>query len=550
MNNSIVAPVVPPAGQGPMPSDDVRVWVDFVLGQAAQSWIRHDPADLKSLSARSIPHSDLYAAEIISQTFSGRIAYVPASDEWRIWNGVYHELFDGERVLHWLCKSFAQHHAWALRKVKTLFEAEAPTLTGDQKKTLWTQYNKLQFGEHRAYRDRVHMTGGIQGLMNEVKRCLSVSDTYFVNDRQWLVVENGVIDLWALQNNPPQDISGIVLLDHDPARPVWRSVAASFDPNADHRRWTAFLDSSQPDPELQKFLSVTTGAAYAAASKTKVIPVLDGPKDSGKTVFIDTIATLGGGYAAQPDGSAILKSGHQNFEQDELRGMRFVGISEPDTSQKVDDSFLKKFTGGDVLSTRTLYSKSVPWKSQGIVFFATNTDLKFPTTDKALVDRFATVMFPNAFYPKGKAPAGKEAFVKDKTLEFALQQEHDGILNWVLRGMLDYFTDGIEIPDVIEQHRGKQYAEGSSVHIWADEVLKANQGTYVLDSTDRPASHWAKVSDLHSQYVDWMITNGEGRYEARPTFSKQLTRYLGLDTKQSNGFRVVGIVSTEHLPAF
>lgn len=532
--------------------EETKDWIEERVRVTSTNWLSKSSEvwEWESETAQLLPHSDINAADEIAATFPDLIHYVPGSGgsgTWRVWNGIFHERIDGDQLAHWVCRAFLKQHKDVLAKVKANYDAQARTLQGQAAADKRGEYQKKVFGEHRAYRDKIHMNGGIQGLMSEVKRMFTVSDTHFVDDRQWLVLQNGVIDLHELSSTKPATLADIKLLPHDPRRPVWRSVNASLDPSATAEHWQDFITSSLPDPELRKFLAVTLGAAFAGASKTKTIPVLLGPPNSGKTVLVDRMYTLGGGYSAQPSGSAIIKSTGQNFEQHNLCGVRFVGISEPDTLSRVDEGFLKQFTGGDMLSTRTLHGRSVAWKSQGMLFVATNYELKLNTSDLAIVGRFATVRFPNRFWDEGLAPAGQEHLIKKKNLELTLELESDGILSWVLNGMLVYLRDGIVIPESIKAHRADQYAGGNSVHLWADYQLTPGETLYRLDSTPRPASHYVNVQDLYDDFKYWAALNEPDDIPGRTEFSKRLVGYLRLDTVKSNGIRIAGIVPMDRL---
>ena len=50
---------------------------------------------------------------------------------------------------------------------------------------------------------------------------------------------------------------------------------------------------------------------------------------------------------------------------DEYKSKRFIGISEPTESERMDSEFLKKFTGDEWVETKTLNHKSSEWKPQG-----------------------------------------------------------------------------------------------------------------------------------------------------------------------------------------
>ena len=536
----------------------IRDWITYNLSDQSKTWLGDplDPWKYKQHAHRSIPHSDINAARNIHDKFQHLIHYIPGNNAWHVWNGVFHERIDGDLLAQWLCNSFLDVHKAALEVVKAHYEAEAAAMAkSDDKKKHMERYTKYMFKEHRAYRDRIHFNSGLTGLVAQIKHIFSVPDNFFNDDRQWLVLMNGVLDLYDLKENPPVpgDLNAVAarLLEHHPARPVWRAVNAELKPWVDAPRWRQFLATSLPDAELRKFLAVVVGAAFLAESKTKIIPVLKGKKDSGKTLFVDHLYLMAGGYGGQPDTGAIVRQSGPNFEQDQFRGLRFVGITEPNTDRKVDDSFLKKFTGGDILSTRNLHARSVEWKSQGILFVASNDDLKFNTNDHAIVQRFATVTFPYRFYPKGQVPEGKEDFIQDKALEVDLPGEFDGILNWVLNGMLVYLDEGIVIPASVERERETQVIAGNSVIAWLHDQVEVGGAAFILEDTATRTnkSDYVELGSAHLAYCSWYGENEEGTPLGKKNFRRELTEYLDVELVQSGGNRVPRLVYKDRIDA-
>jgi P4 family phage/plasmid primase-like protien len=528
---------------------DIQKWIRMSMKYHAQSWLLNPdgtvPAEAEygPLVSRQIPMSDLTASLRMYECFNGTIHFATQSKQWYVWNGIFHEKIEGDLLVVWLTRAFVDAQRWALQQVKSWYEVAASTLTGKAAQAKMAEYSKGLFLDHRNYRDKIHNSVGMGGLATAIRGTFGVVDSHFTNDQRWLVFHNGVVDLEELRANPPMpgDLGSIKLLPHDPKRPVWRCIEADFDPAAEAPAWKhRYLERSLPDPDLRKFLAVTSGAAILGQSKIKTIPVLTGPRDSGKTVFTDTMANLFGGYGGQPDTTAINKGTGVNFEQDKLRGLRFVAVSEPNTDRKIDESFLKKFTGGDAISSRTLHAASSEWKSQGVLFFATNMDLKFNTADHAILSRLATVVFPHRFYRIAEVPPGKEDFLIDYTLEPDIQKEFSGIVNWVLNGALVFLAEGVVIPESVINYRFEQEIDSSSVMAWLETHVKTGESPYTLDPprTERKVkSEYADVKSVYMAYSMWCAEEGE-QIVTRKAFSKEIRRYLDVEFIKSGDWRI------------
>ena len=526
-----------------MTSVGVQEWLLYRFTEVSKGWLAG--TNLEEMAER-IPYTDYTAAIALYDTFKDRIHYIHETKSWFVWNGIYHEKIEGNLLADWMARVFIDNHNTALRKVKEKYLAVAAGLAGDDKVNKMNEYNKYTFGDHRKYRNGIHSSAGISGLTKQIMNRFSFNGSMFNDDTQWVVFKNGVLDLYDLRNRPvrPGGLAELEtrLLPHDPARGVYRCIDAELRAGARNDAWMKFMATSQPDPELREFLAVMCGAALLGENRTKTIPVLKGPKDSGKSVFINTMLGLFGGYGDEPDTKSILITNGPNFEQDKFRGLRFAGMTEPSSTRKVDDSFLKKFTGGDYLSTRNLHERSLSWKSQGILFIATNIDLKFNSGDEAIRNRFAYVEFPNKFYHKHELPAELgEEFLIDAQLEARLANEHDGILSWILNGALMYLMNGtVHIPEAVKNKRTRQYVEDNPVHLWAEESVLGEDGPFKLvDSMENvSATNCAKIADLYADYQKFCYSELNADPISRRKFSAEVQAFLAVERIKSGDWRL------------
>ena len=328
--------------------------------------------------------------------------------------------------------------------------------------------------------------------------------------------------------------------DLSPLFPVSRAVACKFNPSAEAPNWERFLETSIPDEEVRAFLQRLVGAAFLAESKVKAIPNLQGPKDCGKTIFVNTLEKLAGGYGVQPSPDALMlsKSGGTNFEQDTLRGARFVGISEPNPNSRLDDTFCKQVTGGDEVRTRTLNQKSAPWLPQCVIFIASNEPVNFTTSDNAFVERLCLVQFPHRFYDVAELPEG-DWHVKDYDLERKLAEEFEGIFLWVIRGMWEYLVNGIGKPESVKM-AGQQFVTDNSGPLsWLDDKIREGLIHIEPDPGSRPMTDYATLNNLHAEYAQEMQSNYD-KPLGKHAFSRHLAARYGKE--RSGAIRFPGVI--------
>lgn len=498
------------------------------------------PVDL-DYARRYIPFSELNAARLIHLVLEDRITYVGSETNgvWYFFNEVYHCEVEEGTVGDMVAEAFADQMRMAMDQVSIEIENRAAqdANPANMRKTL-----RGLFKEHYAYQQKLFSESGLNALKARFRKQCTKGASYFDNDRRWLVCQNGVIDLDGFRKTKTIQDN---FRPHNPEFPVKRAVECKFNPGNWKEmspNWAHFLETSIPDEEVRAFLQRLVGAAFLAESKVKAIPNLQGPKDCGKTIFVSTLERLAGGYGVQPSGSALMlsKGGATNFEQDTLRGMRFVGISEPNPNERLDDEFCKKVTGGDEVRTRTLNKASVPWLPQCVIFIASNSPVNFTTYDQAFVERICLVEFPHRFWDVNEAMAG-EIHIKDYTLEDKLAGESEGIFLWVILGMRAYLDQGINKPESVKMAGERFVVESSGPLSWIDEKVSEGLLTAVEDPMAYPLTNNVLCKKLYATYAGEMKDLND-----RPVGKIAFNRHLETRFRKTNsaGLRFVGLVGT------
>lgn len=498
-----------------------------------------DPTSPDLTYAREwIPFSELKAARLIQHVMEDRVTHLGDSQRrgWHFFNEVYHEELDLSNVGDMIVEAFADQMVLAMDQVSQMIEAQAQTAQNpaDERKRL-----KTAFRDHYAFQQRLHSSAGIAGLRERFQSQCSKPDTYFDNDRRWLVFMNGVLDLEGFRKNP---VVRENMRSHNPALPVKRAVACDFNPDAKAPNWEHFLETSIPDEEVRAFLQRLVGAAFLAESKVKAIPNLQGPRDCGKTIFVTTLERLAGGYGIQPSPDSLMQQpgGGTNFEQDTLRGARFVGISEPSATKRLDDTFCKQITGGDEVRTRGLHKSSTPWLPQCVIFIASNHPVNFFTEDQAFVDRVCLIEFPHQFFDPSEAAEG-EIHIKDYELEEKLAREYEGIFLWVIKGMWEYLVHGIGKPESVKMAGDRFVTESSSSLSWIEEKVTEGLLAVVPDVHSLPMTSYVTLGKLYSAYANEMRDVNE-----KPVGKRRFTREVAnkFPKDKSGQVRLLGLMGT------
>ena len=158
-----------------------------------------------------------------------------------------------------------------------------------------------------------------------------------------------------------------------------------------------------------------------------------------------------------------------------------ITISETDRNQSLAEAKLKQMTGGDEITARVLWGSYTTFKIVGKIFVATNNLPKVNGRDHGIFRRFQIVPFNRTFMPHEQ----------DKALPDKLEAELSGILNWAIRGCIEWQQQGLNPPQIVKDQLDHYQQDMDTVAKFVDAQL-------VLD----PASK-IQSSELYQEYRSW-----------------------------------------------
>ena len=144
-------------------------------------------------------------------------------------------------------------------------------------------------------------------------------------------------------------------------------------------------------------------------------------------------------------------------------------------------------TGGDTLKGRPLYGSYVEFKITGKLWLATNSLPQINNSDHGIWRRIMAIPFNRTF----------TAQEQDKALQSKLMVELPGILNWALKGCLEWQQEGLNPPSVIEE----QVAEYKSS---MDSISQ-----FLRDECEVQPDCSYPASQFYSAYRNWCLTVGK-----------------------------------------
>jgi putative DNA primase/helicase len=346
------------------------------------------------------------------------------------------------------------------------------------------------------------------------------ADPYLLN------VANGTLDLHSLELRP-----------HSAADRITKRCRGAYDRNSEAKDWEAFLSRVLPDEHVRHFLQRVAGVGLIGAVREHVLPILTGKGANGKSAFDHAVRFTLGDYAitAEPDLFMHREGAHPTGEMD-LRGVRWVSVSESDKDRRLAEATVKRLTGGDTVRARRMRQDFVEFEANHTAMLITNHLPKVSGDDPAIWRRLRVVPF-DVVIPRAE---------QDGALGEKLAAEADGILTWIVAGLRDYLDiGGLAEPDRV-------MVATDAYHTASDSVSRFIADCCVTSSHGQPGLHGirATTTELHRVWIRWQAQDGcepmgtrtfglaldnKGYVNGAPSQGKRFRKGIGLRAEWSDG---------------
>ena len=375
------------------------------------------------------PTTHLANAYRIQHYYKGQIYYVIGIG-WIVWTGIFwkpdttsdHSIATG--FVNGLSKYIAAEAA-------QLADQASTEQSKDLRKLLMSQATDLI--KWAAASENAHNIGS--GL--QLSKYALLRDYDALNADPWLFnCQNGTLDLRTGYLRP-----------HNSADLITFVAPVTFDSAATCPTWQRFLLEVFADDEtMVAFIQRAVGWSLTGVVKERALFFLYGENGkNGKSTLVETIMKLVGicgentfGYSRKVTADTFMKSKNHDDNQRKaatLAGPRFVCTSEVAEEHRLNEQLIKDITGGDTIEARKLYQEAFTFKPKFKPWMAGNYKPTITGTDDAIWDRVKMVEFDVSF-------AGRE----DLELPTKLAAELPGILNWSIRGCLEWQQSGLQPP--------------------------------------------------------------------------------------------------------
>lgn len=300
---------------------------------------------------------------------------------------------------------------------------------------------------------------------------------------------NGTLDLRCGELRP-----------HDPADKLTRMCPTEYDPCAVCPRWEQFLHEIFLDNEQVQWMQKFLGYCTSGLTTHHMLPLWLGSGRNGKSTVVHMMLHVLGRDYAMTTPQDFLRSTPQTrhpTEVADLYGKRFVADIETDANMYLNESRVKRFTGGDMLQARRMGKDFFDFVPTHKLILASNNEPNVRFMDPAMQARIKKVPFNVSF--KGR----EDFFLKGK-----LEAESRGILAWLVRGCAMFLQDGLVDPSAVVAATTEYQDEQNTVKQFVDQMLTKDGKT--------------RTNVVVAAYKAWCVQQGV----ARPVEGKQFWNML------------------------
>jgi putative DNA primase/helicase len=425
------------------------------------------------------PWTELGYARRLTRVYGSHLRYVPAWNQWLIW--------DGRR---WAADVTGQAHRW-MKAIARRLTTDAISHTDEARRKALTSLAR-----------RAESAAGVRGalgLAGTEKGIVAVpgdldADPFLLN------CANGTLDLRTME-----------LRKWDPADLITKITGAACDPAAEGPAFTGFLQRVQPDPDMRGYLARLIGHALEGSVREHILPILHGDGANGKGTFTGAVLAAIGDYADAADPELLTArafDAHPTGVAD-LFGLRLAVLHESDAGRRLAEGTVKRLTGGDRLKARRMREDFWHFEPSHTFMMLTNHKPLITGQDEGIWRRLRLVPWDVVI------PADE----RDDHLGDRLRLESDYILTWLIRGYQDWREHGFAEPGQVTKATAAYRADSDDL------------GRFIEARCITGPNFTARSSELYAAWVKWCGAEG-----AESGSNKAFTESLqnrGFDTKRS-----------------
>jgi P4 family phage/plasmid primase-like protien len=440
---------------------------------------------------RQYPTTDVGNCDAFLARYGSDLLYVPLWKAWMVW--------DGKR---WARDTVNKVGQLAVQFVRQDMLAYASNIKEDNRRIA---YLKHLLASQASYK--------IEGMLNVCMKDHCVDAAKFDRNGNLFNCLNGTLDLLDGTVSP-----------HRKGDYLTKMAGVSFDPSATAPTWDKFVnrifqgDDGENRDNLLNYVQRAVGYSMTAETVAQCLFVLWGNGRNGKTTFIEAILAMMGDYGLVGQQSLLLDDGKGKANgEDEvnLLGVRFASCSETNSGQRFDEAKIKRLVGTGKVRARRLYESSFEFEATHKLWLDCNHKPVVRNNDEGIWRRIKLIPFLQ------QIPFNE----RDEGLSEKLRAETSGVLNWALKGLMEWRKDR-------KLHEPSEVCNAVNGYRFESDYF----GQFLSDCIEPNDADTAATDEVYRVFCRWMESNGMKQILSKIAFGKKMGE-RNYKTKVSTGKR-------------
>lgn len=382
--------------------------------------------------------NDTGNARRFADSYKDVVRYNVDNMHWMVWNGKY-----------WQTDMFAT--------VKIMAEAVIEQMRIDMNNATSEDTRKAMLNNIK----RTMNSSNKQAMIKEAQHIdgIPVTNAMFDTQPHLFNCKSGVVDIRTGE-----------IIPHDKTLLLSRytDVEVSYEKPT---LWLKFLSEIfENNKQMISYVQRAFGYALTGYMKEQSMFILHGDGSNGKSLLLEVIAKIIGGYGTTSSVNILVERKVQATNMSEiarLNKIRYVVTDETEIGDKLRESAIKGMTSdyGDIVA-RFLYGNEFTFKPQFKIFMATNHKPIIRGTDHGIWRRIKLIPF-NVVIPDDK---------QDRSLGDKLRHEYSQILGWLLQGAKLWYESGLSVPETMSEAITEYRSEMDLVQKWINDNCDVDSG--------------------------------------------------------------------------
>ena len=317
----------------------------------------------------------------------------------------------------------------------------------------------------------------IRALVEGLKSTLSCNSSIFDNDPSLLNVLNGTIDLKTGK-----------ISDHDHEKLITKLVPVMYNKDSKSEIFNKFLKDTFEDMDLIHYVHRLFGYCVTGETSEQVVHFFIGSGANGKSTLLSAVRYVMNDYAAVVPSKVLIdreRSGGTSSEIAQLTHKRLACCSELNCTDALNEGKFKIMSSGETISARELFNSAFTYDPEFKFIIDTNYLPIVGGTDHGIWRRIRIVPF--------EYTVSKDKL--NKNLLYELKRDRQAILNWLVKGAVKYYSEGLGTCEIVEKATKKYRKSQDTLGAFIDSCIEKKEGAEI------------RARALYMAYIDFCSDN-------------------------------------------